>query len=245
MVARRLAMVAGLVVVTLACGCTSAGDFSRRMPVESLARKVPPNAEYVVDPPDAVMIEFPDDPDLSRSATLRSDGVITLRLVGDVHVARLTTEQIRQKLEGLYAKYYKDPRVIVSVTAYRSKYYYLYGEVVQPGPRPYRGYETVRDAIGAAGGVTRRAAWTRARVIRGDLEEPEVYGVNLKKLIRGGDTSRDILLAENDVIYVPPTVLATIGYQIQNLLFPARPAAALAATPATFSSGGGTSSQYR
>jgi len=241
MVARRLTMVAGLVAVTLACGCISAGEFSRRMPVESLARKVQPNAEYVVDPPDSVRIEFPDDPDLSSSATLRSDGVITLRLVGDVHVARLTTEQIRQKLEELYATYYKDPRVVVTVTAYRSKHYWLYGEVARPGQRPYTGYETVRDAIGAAGGVTRRAAWTRAKVIRGDLEDPEVYGVNLKKLIRGGDTSRDILLAENDVIYVPPTVLAMIGYQIQNLLFPARPAAALIATPATFSDAGGTS----
>ena len=45
------------------------------------------------------------------------------------------------------------------------------------------------------------------------------------------ETIQDVSLAENDVVYVPPTVLAWVGYQIQSLLFPARSAVSLAGVP--------------
>jgi len=187
-----------------------------------------PNEQYVVDPPDRIAVELPDQPELSRTQQVRSDGVIVLPLVGEVHVARKTTSEIREMLEEMYAAYYKELSIIVQVTAFRSKQIFVYGEVRRVGPQPYTGYQTVLDALGRAGGVTTRAAWKRAKVVRPGLEGQEVFSVNLKGLLLEGDATQNVQLAEDDVLYVPPTVLAWIGYRIRSLLFPASAAASLA-----------------
>ena len=70
------------------------------------------------------------------------------------------------------------------------------------------------------GGFTSRAAAWRAKLIRRDPEKPETYRINLKKLLYEGDVTQDVSLAENDILYVPPTVLAWIGYKLESLLFP-------------------------
>ena len=140
------------------------------------------------------------------------------------------TVRDRDKLELLYTKYYKEPKIVVRVTAYRSKHIYVYGEVGRRGTQPYTGWQTVSDVIGTAGGVTRRAAPNRVKVIRGDPEDPEMYKVNLTELIYEGNTEQDVSLAENDVVYVPPNVLAWVGYQIDNLLFPFRSVLSLLGT---------------
>jgi len=47
-------MFASTVVILLACGCTSAGDINRRLPVVGMALAEVPNEHYVVDPPDSI-----------------------------------------------------------------------------------------------------------------------------------------------------------------------------------------------
>lgn len=210
----------GILAITIGCASEDVLD-NRLLPVEDLTKKVP-NATYVVDPPDALRIEFLAEKGMDRNVVLRSDGCVTLTFLEDVEVAGLTTVQIREKLEKLYSQYFKEPKILVTVTAYRSKHIYLDGEVGRRGSIPYTGTQTVMDALGSVGGVTRRAARTRVKVTRGDADDPEVYRVNLKKLMFEGDLRQNILLAEDDVIYVPPTVLAWIGYRIDDLLFPFR-----------------------
>ena len=223
---RRRWMFAVLIVslFSVAPGCASKRslDISRRLTSLDMVAKKPPDALYVVDPPDVIQIEWLSQAGMTRSVTLRSDGRVTLPLLGDVLVAQMTTEQIQGLLIELYSKYYREPRLFVSVVGYNSKHIYVYGEVGGQGDVPYRGYTTVADVIGQVGGVTRRAATGRVRVIRGDPDEPEIFKVDLDALIYDGDALQNVSLAENDVVYVPPTVLAWVGYQIDQLLFPFR-----------------------
>jgi polysaccharide export outer membrane protein len=216
----RNVLLAGCALVLLAGGCSTVPQEFQRFPTEWQPGKRGPNAAYVVDPPDLIRVEFLNDPELSRDATVRSDGYVVLPLAGEVKVAGLTTLEIREVLDDLYAEYYKEPELLVSVLQYRSKQIYLYGEVLVQGPQPYTGYATVIDAIGMAKGLTSRASWRKARVARADPESPEIFTVDLKALLREGDMTQDLALAENDVIYVPPTFLAKVGYAIQHLLFP-------------------------
>jgi polysaccharide export outer membrane protein len=213
------------VVVLLVTGCRGreyVRDMNKRLVFLEQVSKKPPNATYIVDPPDSIQIEFQNEPDLTFTAQLRQDGVVTLPYIGEEKFGGMTTEEIQEKLETLYADYYQDPRFVVRVVAYRSKHIYVYGEVGGQGQRPYTGYQQLSDVIGSVGGVTRRAATSRVRVIRGDPEDPEVYRANLNRLIYEGDTTQDVSIAENDVIYVPPTILAWIGYRIEEVLFPFR-----------------------
>lgn len=209
--------------LTVTAGCSSTQyvtDLNKRLTSPEIVEKRPPNVTYTVDPPDAIRVEFMDEPTLTREVVLRSDGSVTLPLVYDVNVAGLTTEQIRQKLETLYAKYYKEVHILVTVTAFQSKHVYVYGEVPRQGIQPYTGSQTVAQIIGVAGGVTTRAATGRVKVIRGDPKNPEIYKVDLDSILHEGAALEQVSLAENDVVYVPPTVFAWVGYQIEQVTFP-------------------------
>jgi len=214
----------GMLVLTLAGGCASERvlQINKRLTSLEAVTKSPPDASYVVDPPDSIEVEIFNEPELTRIVQVRQDGKVTLAHVGEVKVAGLTPLEIQQELEEAYGRFYKEPDILVSVAAYRSKHIYVYGEVRSEGTQPYTGYQKVSDAIGHAGGITWRAACSRVRVIRGDPREPEVYWVDLDELVFKGNSRQDVSLAEDDVVYVPPNVLAWIGYQMDNLLFPFR-----------------------
>jgi protein involved in polysaccharide export with SLBB domain len=53
--------------------------------------------------------------------------------------------------------------------------------------------------------------------------EAHVMVINLMKMIRDGDLSRNVLLKPNDVIYVPPNPLAAVGLAMQQVLFGVQP----------------------
>jgi polysaccharide export outer membrane protein len=234
----RESAVAGLLLaltLVMLTGCAS--DVMKVQPRvtswEALAKR-PPDATYVVDPPDVLSIESPSDSSLDRTVPIRQDGTVTLPYLEDVHVAGLTTIQVREKLENLYSKYYQEPRILVSVADFKSKHIYVYGEVGRQGAIPYTGAMTVSDVIGSVGGVTNRAAWRRLKVIRGDPDNPEVTKVNFRKIMLEGDLREDVSLAENDIVRVPPTVLAWVGYRIDELLFPFRGVLGAASTVGAF-----------
>jgi len=226
-----------LVSMVWLAGCSeipNIADMNRRLTSIDMVRKKGPDAEYVVDPPDVIMIEFlePQVPDGTRTVAVRSDGRVTLPHVEDVKVAGQTPLQIREQLEKLYSRYYRNPRILVTVTSYNSKHVYVYGEVGRQGSIPYTGSQTVMDVMGQVGGFNRRAAPSRVRVIRRDPENPETYRVDLNKLLYEGDVAQDVSLAEDDVIYVPPWWGAQIGYWIDDILFPFQPIFRTASTAA-------------
>jgi protein involved in polysaccharide export with SLBB domain len=220
-----LAQLLSIVAFCLLSGCSGkeAMEISQRVVSWDALKKKPPDATYIVEPPDAIRIEFmspvppPEEP---RTETLRQDGVVTLPYLEDVEVSGLTTIEIREKLEDLYSKYYKEPKILVSVVGYNSKHIYVYGEAGRQGWVPYRGHQTFSDVMGEVGGVTTRAAYWRCKVIRGDPDDPEITSVNFRKIMLEGDLRQDVSLAEGDVIRVPPTWLAWIGYQVGEVLFP-------------------------
>jgi protein involved in polysaccharide export with SLBB domain len=217
----------GIVSFCLLSGCSGkeATEITQRVMSWDALKKKPPDATYIVNPPDVIRIEFmsplpPPEPPLTQA--LRQDGIVTLPYLEDVKVDGLTTIQIREKLENLYSKYYKEPKLLVTVVGFNSKHIYVYGEAGRQGSIPYHGHETFSDVMGEVGGVTTRAAYWRCKVIRGDPDQPETTMVNFRKIMLEGDLRQDVSIAENDVIRVPPTWLAWIGYQIDEVTFPFR-----------------------
>ena len=70
--------------------------------------------QYRLNVGDEVRIESFTDPELNRSLMVQPDGMITLRLLGQVHAAGRTVTQLRDALEELYKKYYKVPSITVT-----------------------------------------------------------------------------------------------------------------------------------
>lgn len=178
----------------------------------------------IVQPPDAIEIYSPDAPEIDGEVqVIDAAGKISLRLIGQVKVAGMTTVEIARKLEGILSKYYSDPTVRVRLARRRSKRIYVFGQVGQSGAYPYTGRDTVLSILAKAN--LSFLAWkSRIKVIRPSHEEGErhVLVVDAGKIMEKGDLEMNVLLEEGDIIYVPPTPLAWLGLQARNILFPVR-----------------------
>lgn len=180
---------------------------------------------YTVRPPDSIAIHAPGAEEIDGTVqSVRSDGKVVLRLLGEVDVAGLSPEEIADKLETQLTRYYDDPEVLVQVAAYKSQFYYVFGEVNGAGPYPYTGRDTLLMALAQARPTF--LAWrSQVRVTRPapDGEEAKTIVVDLGHMVRSGDLSQNILLQEGDIVVVPPTPLAWVGLRVRELLFPVDP----------------------
>jgi polysaccharide biosynthesis/export protein len=230
-------------VVTMACGCQTvktpeAKIAKSNMPTEFKKVSMP---DYVVEPPDLLIVEvleaLPGRP-ISGERLVRPDGKISLGFYGEVYVAGLTTDEIKEKIVLHLRKYLPDEvlglqeidpkdnsakeitprdsnRVFVDVTAYNSKFYYVQGDVAAPGKMPVTGNETVLDAINYAGGLIPTAASQNIRLVRpappGACCE-QTLPVNLSAIISAGDPTTNYQLMPGDriVVYRDPIVRVTL-----------------------------------
>ena len=100
--------------------------------------------------------------------------------------------------------------------------YYVLGQVYLPGPKISTGRDTVLSAIAEA--RLNPMAWLEhIQVIRpsdSKLIRPEIFEVNFDRMSIHGDTAKNVLLQEGDIVYVPPTLLAALGLKVEELIQP-------------------------
>lgn len=212
-----------LTVALAAGGCASQHDqlvaFQRPQEVEVAT------GHYIVRPPDVIAIHSPDAEELDgASQTVRPDGKVVLRLLGEVDVAGMTTEEIAAKLKAQLSRYYVEPEVLVEVVGYRSQFYYVFGEVTAAGPKRFTGRDTLLRALAEAQPTF--LAWrSQIKILRPspDADERKTIVVDLDRMLNNGDTANDILLQEGDVVQVPPSPLAWVGHRIREVMYPVQP----------------------
>lgn len=182
---------------------------------------------YVLQPPDEVEIRCTDVPELHlQSQRIRPDGMISFENIGEIKAAGKTpsqlAEDIRSKISVSLYELTGDSPIDVRIVAYQSKSYYVLGQFYASGAKDYTGRETVLDAVAQARLLP--GAWEqRIQVIRpsnNPEEPPKIFEINLEKAMAHGDTSKNVLVEEGDIIYAPPTVLAGIGLVLEELLSP-------------------------
>jgi len=189
--------------------------------------------EYRVGIPDGIGISAPRVLEIDGAAQrIQPDGKINLRLLGPVKVVGMTAKEIAAKLEVLLSRYYVDPKVNVRVVAYNSKKYYVHGQAGN-GARPYTGRDTLLDAVFAS--ALDFTSWTsRVKVVRPSRGDRPVRTlmVNVDKMIKAGDWSKNILLEPDDIVYIPPTPGAWLGQRVREILYPFGPAIQAYTAPA-------------
>jgi protein involved in polysaccharide export with SLBB domain len=181
---------------------------------------------YVLQPPDEIEILCSKVPEIHmQRQQIRPDGKISFEGLGEIEVAGKTVNEIantlRLKVLQLYALTGENP-IDVRIATYRSKMYYVLGEVYIPGPKIYTGRDTVLSAIAEA--RLNPMAWAkRIQVIRPSEHKgirPEIFEVDFARMRKHGDTSKNVLLQEGDIIYVPPTILAALAMKIEEVIRP-------------------------
>lgn len=190
--------------------------------------------DYIIQAPDEVTVVAPDNIPELRSASrgssvgqtqiVRPDGVISFENIGEIPVVGKTPREVakllEQKLSHLY-KFDSEHPIDVRVSN-QSKFYYIIGMVRRPGTQIFTGRETTLSAITRAIPIT--YAWLeKVQVIRPSKEpggRSHVFALNYKDMVERGKMEQNVLLEEGDIIYVPPTILASIGLTIGEITGP-------------------------
>jgi len=205
---------------------------------------------YTLYPPDEIEIHCSSVPEIDmQRQQVRPDGRIGFEAVGELYAAGKTPAQVANELRAKILELYQvegDNPIDVRVVAFRSKRYYVLGQVGSPGAQMYSGRDTVLGALALAGSPTVLAWVERIQVVRPSGNKnvkPKIFEFNFDRAAAHGDASKDVLLQEGDVIYVPPTILAAAAMKIEEFI---RPIAR--AFSGYYMMGGGTSedaSRYR
>jgi len=230
---RRASTVAILLLFSISLsGCFSShpGDVKAFM----LPQRVDVTTDtYVMQPPDEIEVHCTravagtgiPEIDLQRQQ-IRPDGKISFEAFGEIDVAGKTPAQVadilREKALELYQIEGNNP-IDVRVVAFRSKRYFVFGQVTTPGAQIYSGRDTVMSALALAGGPTVLAWQERIQVIRPSRNanvRAKIFEINFDRMSAHGEASKDVLLQEGDVIYVPPTVMAAAAMKIEEFIRP-------------------------
>jgi polysaccharide biosynthesis/export protein len=143
--------------------------------------------EYHLGPGDQVRILTFGEEQLTGEFRVNARGDIALPLVGNVHTAGLTPDQLEDATKELLmrSRLYKNPSVTVEVINYRPVF--VLGEVARPGQYPYQPGMTVLTAAAVAGGFTYRAVddvFSILRTIDGKATEGRA---ERRSLVQPGD----------------------------------------------------------
>lgn len=127
------------------------------------------------------------------------DGMVQFPYAGSLKLAGLTEEQARNLLHSKLARYIKDPKITLSVQAYRSKRIYIDGEVKTPGLQAINDIPmTLVEALNRAGGLLPTADQSRIVITRTDIS----YPINLLQLVQKGVNPASIMLKNGDLVRV-------------------------------------------
>ena len=195
------------------------------------------SSSYTVGAPDLLHVTILPDPAIERDVTVRPDGMISLDLIGDVPAAGRSVGEIASDVEQRISRFKRGAAVTVSLVTANSNAISVLGEVRNPQSFPLLKQTRVAEAIARVGGPVFTGNEDEIRVVRSGSGETVVYEVDLDA-IQGGDLRTNIVLAEGDIVYVPPTFWARIGYAVQAVLFPFNPLLGLGMTVAGVAIGG-------
>lgn len=158
--------------------------------------------------------------DLQSNERVDIDGTVLLPVIGAVNVAGMTRTEIEAFLMDKYSPYYDLLDIKARIVSNGGKYFYIFGEVGSEGRKVLVGDLTIWEAVMEAVPDDESANLGRVRLIRADPRDPLIVHVDIGQLIETGDATYNIKVKELDIIYVPPTMLAQVGYFINSLLFP-------------------------
>ncbi|MFY9661532.1 MAG: polysaccharide biosynthesis/export family protein [Terriglobales bacterium] len=162
------------------------------------------DSSYVIGADDVLAISVWKEPDVSRSVPVRSDGKISLPLVGELMAGGQTPLQLEQEITKRLASYISEPEVTVIVQDSKSQRINILGMVVRPGTYLLTGSATVLDAIAMAGGFKDFAKQKAIYVLRQNADGTQKrISFNYKEVIKGNNPDQNVRLLPRDTVVVP------------------------------------------
>jgi len=173
-------------------------DFSSRTPL------------YKLCPSDSFEVDFPYTPEYNQSLTIRPDGFVNFRELGDMHIAGLTLPELTEKLKQSYSGFLHDPVVNITLKEFNKPYVVVGGQVDKPGKYELRADMTVTEVLAMAGAFNERAKHSQVLLVRKSGPEwAEVRTLDVKAMMKDG-LREDVHLESGDMIFVPKNFISKI-----------------------------------
>ncbi len=173
-----------------------------------LAERYP---RYKIAPGDAFDIAFEFSPEFNQSVIVQPDGFITLKDIGDVHVAGETVPSVTQHLRTAYEKILSNPSISIVLKDFNRPYFTANGEVGKPGKYELRSDTTVTEGIAIAGGFLPSAKHSQVLLFRHVSDEwVEARIINVKRMFKKGDLKEDMYLQPGDMLFVRKNAISKI-----------------------------------
>lgn len=162
------------------------------------------DSSYVIGANDVLAINVWKEPDISRSVPVRSDGKISLPLVGELTASGQTPLQLEQEITKRLQNYISEPEVTVIVTDSKSQKVNILGMVARPGAYLLTSSTTVLDAIALAGGFKDFAKQKSIYVLRQAPDGTQKrIPFNYKEVIKGQNPEQNVRLQAGDTVVIP------------------------------------------
>jgi polysaccharide biosynthesis/export protein len=170
---------------------------------------------YVLGPNDEIVIVSVVAEDIANKPTrITTSGDLNLPMVGRIHAAGMTLDQLETEVSQRLKTYYRDPDLSINITQFKSQPVSVIGYVASPGVIQLEGRKTLIEVLSQVGGlrqdagsrikITRQSEWgpipLPSAKTQGDLSVAEVS-------VRGIETAtspeENIQILPNDIITVP------------------------------------------
>lgn len=162
------------------------------------------NTTYLVGDDDELQISVWKDPELSKTIAVRSDGKISLPLLGELQAAGKTPVQLQDDITGALRKFITEPVVTVVVLKINSLRFNVLGQVLKPGSYSLTATTTVVDAIATAGGFRVFAKKKSIYVLHVNPDGIESRtSFNYSDYVRGKFPHQNVRLRPGDTVVVP------------------------------------------
>lgn len=120
-------------------------------------QQLPPDTvrpNYVLGPNDQILIRAPEAEEIdNRPFRIDGDGNINLPLVGHIHAAGMSLQELEADLVRRLREYIREPQVFITVTQFRSEPVFFVGLFVRPGVYPLQGNRSLLEMLTAVGGL--------------------------------------------------------------------------------------------
>jgi len=166
---------------------------------------------YKIAPGDAFDLAFEFSPEFNQSVIVQPDGFITLKDIGDVHIAGETVPSATERIRTAYQKILANPNISIVLKDFNRPYFTANGEIGKPGKYELRSDTTVTEGIAIAGGFLPSAKHSQVLLFRHVSDEwVQARIINVKRMYKKGDLKEDMYLQPGDMLYVRKNAISKI-----------------------------------
>ena len=157
--------------------------------------------EYVVGVGDQILITIWGDVDQRYAKLVDRQGRLVLPDIGAVTAAGRSLGDLREELQALYGRVYRDFHMAVSLGEVRTIPVYVSGDVRKPGGYTLSAVSTAFTALYYAGGPTLKGSLRSITLSRRGAAPRQI---DLYGFLLSGDRSLDTPVQSGDVVHVHP-----------------------------------------